>query len=82
MQPSGADDSVADRNDSWWRSQALALAVELSSVRGQYETELSKLRTESGEAISWLEEKLAEEKVRSRYSLDSLRRWLGRRGNR
>ena len=82
MQPSDAEDSVKGENDSWWRAQALALALELSSVRGHYETELSKLRTQSGEAISWLEEKLAEEKVRSKYSLDSLRRWLKSWGSR
>jgi succinylglutamate desuccinylase len=74
--------SNPEQNDSWWRSQALALALELSAVRGHYESELAKLKSQSDEAISWLEEKLAEEKIRNKSPVETIRRWFSRGGAR
>lgn len=63
----------ASENVAWWRAQAVALAAELSSVKGQYETELAELRSQTDDAISWLQEKLAEEKSNRKPSFSRLK---------
>lgn len=63
-------------NEAWWRAQALALAVELSAVRGRYQAELDQLQRESSEAIGWLEERLLAETHRARGLGGRTRSWL------
>jgi hypothetical protein len=72
---SGAE-SDDQANEAWWRAQALALAVELSSVRGQYQAQLDQLRRESSEAIEWLEGRLSSETPGARGLAGRMRRWL------
>lgn len=68
--------SDVPENEAWWRAQALALAIELSSVRGKYEAELDQLRRESGEAIEWLQKSLRESTQKSSGAGGRLKTWL------
>lgn len=76
------DGIEVNENVAWWRAQALALATELSSVKGQYEAELSELRRQTDEAIAWLQEKLAEERRSNRPSFSRLKALLKNQGAR
>jgi hypothetical protein len=54
------DESAGEPDAAWWRAQAIALALELSSVKGKYEAELGQLHRDTSEAIEWLQKNLSE----------------------
>lgn len=76
MQESDFVDSSAGSNESYWRDQALALAVEMSAMRGRYEAELARNKSDSAEAIDWLQKCLNEEQARTEPILVRIARRL------
>lgn len=67
------ENPVSDPDEAWWRAQALALALEISVLRGRYEAELGQMRQDSSDAIAWLQEKLSERDSQSRGFIGALR---------